>query len=247
MRSLAIAIALTVSVLAVEAVAQDRSERDKAVHDCFQTPAEQADILIAGCTKLIALGANLNSSSYSEILVNMGMARWNKGDLQKAEEDFESAVRMNPRLLPAYVDRASLNIVLGKAEDSLPDLNHVLAEKPKDPAVLSIICLARGALNRELEQALSDCDQSLKTRPRNAKTLGNRALVLYRQGKFQQALESLDESLNINPNSALHLTLRGYTKKKLGDVTTGDADIAAAKLKDSEAGSLYRSYGISEN
>jgi tetratricopeptide (TPR) repeat protein len=80
---------------------------------------------------------------------------------------------------------------------------------------------------------MADCDLAIKLKPGDPSTLESRALVLYQQGKYQDALSAYDAVLAINPRQASALLLRGYTKAKLGDQTGMAADIAAAKAANS--------------
>ncbi|MGU3391352.1 hypothetical protein [Sphingomonas sp. M1A8_2b] len=49
-------------------------------------------------------------------------------------------------------------------------------------------CWARGQLNRELGQALSDCNAALKLTPGNPAYLDSRGLIRLRRGEFDAAL-----------------------------------------------------------
>jgi len=115
----------------------------------------------------------------------------------------------------------------------IADLNRYIAAHPRDFLALNERCYARAATKTELDAALADCDQAIKLKPGDPSTLESRALVLYQQGKYQDALSAYDAVLAINPRQASALLLRGYTKAKLGDQAGMASDIAAAKAANS--------------
>ncbi len=115
----------------------------------------------------------------------------------------------------------------------IADLNRFIAAHPRDFLALNERCYARAATKTELDAALADCDQAIKLKPGDPSTLESRALVLYQQGKYQEALSAYDAVLAINPRQASALLLRGYTKAKLGDQAGMASDIAAAKAANS--------------
>src|ERR1051326_7998185 len=60
---------------------------------------------------------------------NRGYARYQKGDLLAAIEDFNSALRIRPTLLIAYLNRASALRASGRNEEAMKDLDKVISIK----------------------------------------------------------------------------------------------------------------------
>ena len=58
--------------------------------------------------------------------------------------------------------------------------------------------------------------------------LTNRAFVFLKMGRFREAIADFDSALRINSQQAESLFGRGIARRRLGDVTAGDADIAAS-------------------
>ena len=88
--------------------------------------------------------------------------------------------------------------------------------------------LGAGALNRELKEALADCNAALKARPNVAAYLDSRALVLLRQGDLRGALVDYDAAVRLQPRNAWTLYMRGVVKRRLGDAAGAEADRRAA-------------------
>jgi hypothetical protein len=59
----------------------------------------------------------------------------------------------------------------------------------------------------------------------------DRAVLLFRLGRKQEALAAINQLLDRNSQNALALTIRGAIKRRTGDATA-DADLAAATAID---------------
>ena len=84
------------------------------------------------------------------------------------------------------------------------------------------------ALAGQLDSALADCNESLRLRPSNARTLGSRGFVYLKSGRLDSAIADYDEALRLDPKNAYSLYGRGLAKQMNGDTAGGAADIAAA-------------------
>lgn len=111
----------------------------------------------------------------------------------------------------------------------LGELDKMLALSPANAALLNDRCYERGLEKVKLDDALMDCEASLKVRPRDPYVLDSKGFVLYQLGRYQGALSVYDDALKIEPRLAPSLFMRGQAKQKLGDSAGGAADIAAAK------------------
>ena len=122
------------------------------------------------------------------------------------------------------------------ARDAMMD--KALALSPDNASLLNERCFRLGLENKNLAQALQDCDRAVNAHPKDAAILDSKGLVLYRMGKYQDALATYNQVLMLAPRQAPSLFMRGQTKRKLGD-GTADADIAAAKGMDADAAKPY--------
>ena len=99
-------------------------------------------------------------------------------------------------------------------------------------------------MNKDLDRALSAYDQAIKLKPDSTDYLTSRGLVLYQQGKYQDALASFNAALAINPKLPQALRLRGAAKGKLGDASGRDADIANAEALNDKVEILFKPYNV---
>ena len=63
-------------------------------------------------------------------LTKRGVEAFKKGDHVKASEDFEAAIRIDPKFADAYVQRASLRLAEGKLDEAFADSNLAVKLDP---------------------------------------------------------------------------------------------------------------------
>lgn len=141
------------------------------------------------------------------------------------------------------------NAWLQKAEyrKAIDDYSAALKLKADDANALHERCWARAVLNKDLEDALSDCNESLRLRPSDAETLGGRGFLYMRLGFFRTALLDYDAALELEPNNALNLFGRGKAKIATGDEAGGKADLDAARAINAKIGDVFARYEAGES
>jgi tetratricopeptide (TPR) repeat protein len=94
-----------------------------------------------------------------------------------------------------------------------------------------------------LDEALQDCEQSLRLRPNDQATLSTRGFVHLKSGAVEAAIADYDAALAINPGNAYALYGRGLAKLKKADATAGE-DIGAAKAVRGDIAEEFVRYGL---
>jgi tetratricopeptide (TPR) repeat protein len=95
---------------------------------------------------------------------------------------------------------------------------------------------------RELPEAIADCTEAIRLRPKYDVALENRGHAYLRTGQFDLALADFEARLALS-KSAYSLYGRGVAKLKKGDAA-GSADVAAAKALQSDIAAFYSSRGV---
>jgi hypothetical protein len=131
--------------------------------------------------------------------------------------------------------------------ETLANLDELVAISPTNPSFLNSRCYMRGLAKVSLENALADCELSLKLQPGASHVIDSKGLVLYQLGRYREAIDTYDEALKISPKQAPSLFVRGLAKQKLGDDAGGASDIAAAKEIDPDILSAFRGSDIASN
>jgi tetratricopeptide (TPR) repeat protein len=96
-------------------------------------------------------------------------------------------------------------------------------------AGLNEVCWYLATRNVGLQYALKTCDAALVKNAKNAAAMDSKGFVLLRMARYRDAIASYDEALRLRPDFANSLFVRGIAKRRLGDLTGGDADLKAAE------------------
>jgi tetratricopeptide (TPR) repeat protein/predicted aspartyl protease len=151
-------------------------------------------------------------------------------DPTRGRADFEAALQLAPDNHDLLY-RVGLDYTrAGFFEDGIRQLDSWVSIHPKAenlPQVLSARCWTRAAWGKELEKALADCDAAMR-KDHNSQVMQNRALVLLRLGRVDEAIVQYNAALKLQPRAAWSLYGRGLAEQKKGQAAAADADIQAA-------------------
>jgi tetratricopeptide (TPR) repeat protein len=112
----------------------------------------------------LAAGCGLGGSKYDDAVLD-GVSNLNRGKPEKAFEDFNRAIKIDPQLAGGYLGRANTLNMMGRYGESIEDYDTVLEIDPK---------LANAYINRgsayshleEYEKAIADYEKGLELDPK---------------------------------------------------------------------------------
>ena len=194
----------------------------------------QADAIIAAQTQIMEQD-NQNAHAY----YLRGMAYADKGLYDKAKEDFEQALTMNPRHWAALLNRGVIEGIRGFHDAALKDL---------DMAIMINDARAEAFFNRGLilgqigqyRRALEDMSQAIVLNPRYAKAYTYRGRLWMFNNEFAQALKDFDKSLELDPGNAPALFHRGLASEALGQEAQAIESLASViRAEPSNARAYY--------
>lgn len=136
--------------------------------------------------------------------------------------------------------------VLGDAGDvdgALAILDEAIAAAPRNSGLYNSRCWVRGTHDRELDQALRDCNRAIELSENSGASLDSRAMVHFRMRRFDEARADLDAALLANTEQADSLFMRGVIGR-LQKAPGADADLAAARLISPRIDEQFARYGI---
>ena len=93
-------------------------------------------------------------------------------------------------------------------------------------------------------EGLEDCEASLRLKAGDAFTLDSRGLCYLKLGELDLAIDDFTAALKANPKIANALYGRGLAKRKKGDDSGADGDLAAARAVYADISDEFRTYGI---
>lgn len=180
--------------------------------------------------------------TYGAAYSNRGNVYSSLGQRERAIQDYNKAIEINPKDAKALNNRGDEYTLIGKYDLALQDLDAAIKIEP-NAVRLSNRCFAR-AIVGQMQDAISDCNESLRLRSRSAVVHGRRGLAYLKLNKLDEALDDFEAALKISPRQALSLYGRGLVKMRKGDTTAGKADMDDAKSARAAIADEYVKYGV---
>ena len=147
-------------------------------------------------------------------------------------------------LASAFGNRGNAYFAEAQYDRAIQDLDQAIKLDPTYAEAFNDRCWSRTIVGRELDQALKDCNESLRLRPNNGDTLDTRGFTYFKLDQYDNAIADYDVVLKLNPKVATSLYGRGLAKQRKGDATGGDEDIVAAKAIDPKIADKLAGYGV---
>jgi tetratricopeptide (TPR) repeat protein len=182
---------------------------------------------------------------------NQGNAYYKVGDYEGAIDNYNQALKLNPKDAQAHLNRGNaLSEVAQHSGDpdrtyhqAIEDFNRTLQLKPNQAEAY----LSRGMVRYEIaqysknpekdyQQAIQDFDRSLRLNPRAAKALVKRGIVHYKLAQYKgdlstgykAAIGDFNRALSIDPQEAEAYLKRGIVRYELAQYS-GQSDRAAVE------------------
>jgi tetratricopeptide (TPR) repeat protein len=175
-------------------------------------------------------------------LYNRGAYYNNKGEYDNAIADYDDVIELSQMYDSAcYYDDSKDDV-----RDLLdPDevINQAIELNKTRAEAFNGRCYARASVGA-LQQALADCNESLKLLPGDSDTLDSRGFSYLKLGQAAAAKADFDSALEQEPKLASSLYGRGLAEVQLSDPTAGRRDIAAAQRLDPAIAEKYRQRGV---
>ncbi len=225
----------TVSVVLMLAL----SKRDARWEVC-STAAP--DVRIRACTAIIDSGYE-RADGLSRAFSNRGAAFRRQGDLARAMDDYDQAVRLSDTNSRAFHNRAVLHGEEQQYDLALADLDKAIALDPSYANAWNARCWTK-VLTGDLTDAVADCTESLKLHAADAVTLSSRALAYLKLRQLDQAIADYDAVLKLSPQNATSLFGRGVAKRMKGDASAR-GDLTAAQAINAGIAEQFEKYGVS--
>jgi tetratricopeptide (TPR) repeat protein len=142
------------------------------------------------------------------------------GNLDKALECYNKAIKADPRYPYAYISRAWVYNLTGEFAKAIPDATKAIDLKPS-------YYLAEAYNNRawalcglgRFAEALPDCDMAIRLDPTIPYAFNNRGWALCGLGRYRDALDDLEKAIDMEPNEFLSFSYvnRGWAYYGLGE------------------------------
>lgn len=193
---------------------------------CQTNPMQQQRV--EACSAIIA-DPSTAPARRAEALVERGIVRGEMMQDARAVADFGRALRLDPNLVRAYLERGELHFSRDAFDAAIRDLDAALSLAP---GLREAMDLREAALRGRQEGSLDQLDlitQALADRPHDSMLWNNRCWVRAVGGEeLEFALADCNEALRLDPRNTAALDSRGLVHFKRGDYAAALADYEAA-------------------
>jgi lipoprotein NlpI len=210
-------VVLVAGALAAPALAQWKSDLDACGRGSFS-----ADQRIEICTKALLL-PGLSAADRAATYNNLGVAWKDKGDLDRALDNYERAIAADPRLANAYNSRGAALGSKGDLDSALRDFDRAIELNPE----LGSAYENRGALRRsrgDLDWAIKDLGEAIRLHPDVERSYLERANALDAKGNTASAIADLNQAIRLDPEREELFVFRGLLWDRQHDTTHSIAD-----------------------
>jgi tetratricopeptide (TPR) repeat protein len=143
----------------------------------------------------------------SDAFFYRAIAYFERGDYEKALEDLDKFLELNPDHASAWDNRGVTLERLGRYEEALGSYDKAIELNPTHANAWYNRGVTLESLGRH-EEALSSYDKAIELNPTDASAWNNRGVTLERLGRYEEALSSYDKAIELNPTDAD--ALNGY-------------------------------------
>lgn len=136
------------------------------------------------------------------------VAKYNLNDLVGAEQDFSSAIKINPVYVEAYQYRAITRSILGNWDDAISDFKTALKIRPDftgtyySRGVTFLMC-------QQFDNAIADFNKFIQKNPKAMEAYLNRGSAYLMLKDTLSAYNDFNKAVQVTPRSSEALTRRG--------------------------------------
>ena len=155
------------------------------------------DVTIFGCSAIIDAGTD-TKKNIAAAYINRGNAYDDKGEHDRAIEDYDKAIALNPKNANAYYNRGNAYYNMSEYDRAIKDYDNAIALDPKYADAYG----NRGTSYRnkgEYDSAIADYDKSIALNPNDAIDYNNRGFAYEKLGNKQMAETDYQKALSLLP------------------------------------------------
>jgi tetratricopeptide (TPR) repeat protein len=173
---------------------------------------------------------------------NRAMVRQGLKQYAEAIKDLTRVLELDSSLTHAYFLRAAVRHQAGDVQGANKDREEGLRRKPAN----EMDWLARGYARMSVapKAAIADFDEALKLNSRSLAALQNKAHVLSKLGRNEEAIKALDRVVDLYPDFVLARAGRGVLLARLGKREAAHKDALACLARDKKPLTCYQLAGI---
>jgi protein O-mannosyl-transferase len=230
--------------------------KKRKIKAIYVTAGVIAFLVITGYTTRERVNLWKNSGTIMENVVknydfdaaylNLGIWDQRQKNLDKAMDDYNNALRLNPKMPLAWLNRGCLYIDLKNDSLALYNIDKAEAFDPRNANIYSI----RGGIysrHKQYDLALKDFGKSLAINPRSELAYLNRGITYQEMSEWQKAIDDYNALIRLRPDASEIYCERGRMKRKLKQDKEALDDFNTAIKIDPNNGKYYLNRSYSYN
>lgn len=175
---------------------------------------------------VVLLGACQTLPTSAEWLAR-GDGYFRDGNLPKALQAYNHAVRLNPRHAAVYASRGAAFFFAGNYAAAQADFTEVLKMNPYQATAYTALASALAAQGA-YENALEIINHAVMLTPHSPEVFFTRGGINFMLGKYEQAVGDYSMVINLRPAADVH-NARGAAYLKMGRNEEAEKDFAIAQ------------------
>jgi lipoprotein NlpI len=187
-------------------------------------------IIISGCS---------SKKHQAESIVKQGIQNAQKGDLDKAIDDFDQAIELDPQNADAYYNRGRIKNQLKEWDEAVADFTRSIKLNPQNAdAYLNrgFAEISRG----NLDESMTNFTQTIALDSKNFRAYYSRGYGKASGGDLDGAIADYSRAIELDPKDAYFFGSRGVAKYEKGDLDGALADFTrAVKIKSDYTNTLF--------
>jgi Tfp pilus assembly protein PilF len=173
---------------------------------------------------------------------NLGAAFANREQLNKAIENFDKAIALNPNDYLAYSNRGAAFEKMGRLDKAIESYDRAVTLNPNDFTAYYNRGITFAGMG-QLKKAIKDFEQAIALNPNNYMAHNNMGILYSRTGLYDRSIESFNHSIDLNPDYAIAYNNRGLTFSFIGQYRRAIEDFNKAILLGYNYGRVYFNRG----
>ncbi len=180
-----------------------------------------------------------------EQLLRSGNRHFQQGKFDKAIEDYDEIIRINPESADAYNNRGAAKGALCRHQEAIADFDEAVRINPQYANAHENRGNAKSALG-QYHDAIADYDQAIRISSQFIEAYYDRGNAKSALGQYHDAIADYDQAIRINPQSADVYNNRGIAKSALGQYHDAIADYDQAIRINPQSADAYNNRGIAK-
>jgi len=166
------------------------------------------NVAVATWTKAIELGT-LSKDDLATAYANRGTAYRDTRQYDRAMDDYNKAVELNPGDARAYVLRGTVHVLTEQYDRVIEDCSKAIELDPQYAMAYNNRGVAY-QITREYDRAIEDFTEVIKLNPKDARAYYKRGNAYAEKRQYDRAIEDYNKAVELNPGDIIGYTYRGY-------------------------------------